>query len=112
MFRVAPNSQTGQRCQQVSKLELDSSVEDSAFGVCVDFAEGWVLMRRKNHQAETALACVSDVLRIEEKTDMTERLFGEDSEYRKRSRAKPITQNLIAAVISFEAGLEVPFSLE
>lgn len=49
-----------------SKLDLDSPVEDSALRVGVDFAEGWVLMRRKNNEPETALACISDVLGINE----------------------------------------------
>jgi hypothetical protein len=49
-----------------SKLDFDSSVEDSSFGVSVDFAEGRILMWGENNRSETALASIGDVLGVYE----------------------------------------------
>ena len=96
----------------VSKLDFDSAVEDSSFRVRVDFAEGRVLVRRKYHWSETALASICNILGVDEKTCLTERLFAKDSEYRKRFCLEPVAQELTARVIGLDTSFEVFLSFK
>ncbi len=47
----------------------------------VNFREGRVLMRRKNNGSKTALARVGDVFGVDEKAELAEGFFGENTQH-------------------------------
>src|SRR5215216_843886 len=60
------------------KPDFDSAVENSPFSVRIDFAESWVLMRRKNHRPEPALASIGNVFGINKQADFAVSFFAEN----------------------------------
>ena len=61
-----------------SESQLDPTVYYSPICWHVDLAESWIPVRRENHRPKAALASVSDILSVDEDTNLTEHLLAED----------------------------------
>lgn len=92
----------------IVKLEsdLDPTVEDSPFGVCINLTKRWHLMWWKNYLSQTPLPNVGDVFGVDEETVLSERLFAEDSQHPKWFRSETVGQKLATRVVRFETCLE------
>ena len=85
---------------------LYSSVENAAFGVGVEFGEGWVLVRGKDDLGVAALAFIEDIFGIDEEAEFAECFLAEKADLGRVSGQRSIVERLTAAVIKLDAGLK------
>ena len=58
-----------------SEFDFHAAVENSAFGMCINFLKNRILMRRRDDRSETALARVGEIFGVGEKTEFTDGFF-------------------------------------